>query len=108
MDIEFQSVEEIRLLQERLLSQQIAYVSQHWNSSLTECYKSITAFRCVSFCYILQVRILLLFLLYQFASKCQVFIGFIYFIATFDTFLFCFYVNSKQDNGRFLCFSHDI
>lgn len=29
MDIEFQSVEEIRLLQERLLSQQIAYVSQH-------------------------------------------------------------------------------
>ena len=29
MDIEFQSVEEIRLLQEHLLSQQIAYVSQH-------------------------------------------------------------------------------
>ena len=29
MDIEFQSVEKIRLLQERLLSQQIAYISQH-------------------------------------------------------------------------------
>ena len=29
MDIEFQSIEEIRLLQENLLSQQLAYVSQY-------------------------------------------------------------------------------